>query len=423
MAALGSLARQRAQPRASAPGSQSLRLALALILLSFAAASDAQNPLPQRTMQWQAMAQRIVDQLQLEPGERVISLGRPGDFDELIPHLRYAVIQAGGVDLGVLDTLAEPFPQDWDEATLRAGFARSREAYVEMLRDVDAAIMLPGANPVQPAYSAMQILLFRAGGPRRTIHFHWTEVNSSSGNSFGLTGVTFLPGHSPPPLQVIDRVYQRAVLETDLTALAEHQARFARRMRGAEVHITSPAGTDLRFRVGDRDIIEQNGDASAARMRASAPFLVREVEIPGGVVRVAPEEESVNGVVVYPYSAWNGHSVFNARITYRNGDIVATDADQGAEHIAAELDAAPAESRRFREFGLGFNPLLAIPQDNASWIPYFGYGAGIVRLGIGDNLELGGAVRGRYFRWRDLLIDASIRLDGETWVADGRLVR
>ena len=158
-------------------------------------------------------------------------------------------------------------------------------------------------------------------------------------------------------------------------------------------------------------------------MRANAPFLVREVEIPGGVVRVAPLEETVNGVVVYPYSAWNGHSVFNARITYRNGEIVATDADQGAEHIAAELDAAPAESRRFREFGLGFNPLLAIPEDNASWIPYFGYGAGIVRLGIGDNLELGGAVRGRYFRWRDLLIDATVKLDGETWVADGRLAR
>ena len=89
--------------------------------------------------------------------------------------------------------------------------------------------MLPGANPVQPAYSALQILLFREGGPRRTIHFHWTDVYSSSGNSFGLTGVTVLPGHSPPPMQVIDQVYQRAILETDLAALAEHQARFASR--------------------------------------------------------------------------------------------------------------------------------------------------------------------------------------------------
>jgi len=403
-------------------GSLNRRLSFPLALL-IAGAAFAQKPLPQQSMQWRALAERIVDQLQLEPGEKVISLSRPGMFDPLIPHLRYAVIKAGGVDLGVIDTLDEPFPEDWDEVTLRAGFKTSRDAYVEMLRDVDAAIMLPGANPVQPAYSAMQMLLFNAGGPRRTIHFHWTDSYSSSGNQFGMTGVTVLPGHSPPPMQVVNAVYQRAVLETDLDALAGHQSRFAAAMRDAEVRITTPAGTDLRFRVGDRDIIEQNGDASAKRMRADAPFLVREVEIPGGVVRVAPLEDSVNGVVVYPYSAWNGQTVVNARIEYRNGDIVATDATRGAQHVAAELAAAPAQSRRFREFGLGFNPLLRVPEDNASWIPYFGYGEGIVRLGIGDNLELGGTVRGRYFRWRDLITDAGITLDGEPWLVDGEFVQ
>jgi hypothetical protein len=406
----------------AALGSLSRRLIFPLALL-VAGAAFAQNPLPQQSMQWRALAERIVEQLQLEPGEKVISLSRPGMFDELIPHLRYAVIEAGGVDLGVIDTLDEPFPEDWDEATLRAGFAASRAAYVELLRDVDAAVMLPGANPVQPAYSALQELLFREGGPRRTIHFHWTDSYSSSGNQVGMTGVTVLPGHSPPPMQVVNAVYQRAVLETDLAALAEHQARFVAALRDAEVRITTPAGTDLRFSVGDRDIIEQNGDASARRMRADAPFLVREVEIPGGVIRVAPVEANVNGIVVYPFSAWNGQSVVNARIEYRNGDIVATGADRGAEHLAAELEAAPAQAHRFREFGLGFNPLLRIPADNASWIPYFGYGAGIVRLGIGNNLELGGAVRGRYFRWRDLLTDATITLDGEAWLVDGEFVQ
>ena len=31
--------------------------------------ATAQSPLPQRTMDWQALAERIVAQLQLEPGE------------------------------------------------------------------------------------------------------------------------------------------------------------------------------------------------------------------------------------------------------------------------------------------------------------------------------------------------------------------
>jgi len=383
----------------------------------------AQSALPpQQTLRWEALAGRIVEQLALEPGERVVALAQPGMFAPLIPPLRYAVMRAGGVDLGVIEVIDEPYPEAWDPAVLRRGFDASRAAYAAMLRDVDAAIMLPGVNPVHPAYAALQMLLFEARGPRRTIHFHWTDAYSSSGNE-GLMGVTVLPGYPPPPLQVIDRVYQRAVLETDLAALARHQAAFAARLRGAEARVTTKAGTDLRFRVGDRPIIEQNGDASAARMRAGAPFLVREVELPAGAVRVAPLEESVNGVVVYPHSAWNGQPVTGARLTYLSGTIVAVAAAAGAEHVRAELDRAPAAARRFREFGLGFNPLLAVAGDVVGWIPYFGYGAGVVRLGIGNNLELAGDVRGGYFRWRDLLIDATVSLDGEVWVRDGRFVR
>jgi hypothetical protein len=58
-----------------------------------------------------------------------------------------------------------------------------------------------------------------------------------------------------------------------------------------------------------------------------------------------------------------------------------------------------------------------------TWIGYYGYGAGIVRLGIGNNGELGGAVSGRYFRWRDLLTDCTVTIDGEVWLKDGKFVR
>ncbi|MCU0759557.1 MAG: aminopeptidase [Steroidobacteraceae bacterium] len=386
------------------------------------AQAAGQPALPQRTMQWQALAARIVAQLQLEPGERVIAVAQPGVFTELVPHLRYEVMKAGGVDLGVLEVLDDPYPEAWDAGLLGRGFIAATAANASLLRDVDAAIMLPGANPVHPAYAAMQRLLREAAGPRRTIHFHWTDPYSSSGNESGLTGINVLPGFPPPPLQVVDRVYQRAVLETDLAALAAHQARFVAALRGALVRVTTPAGTDLRFRIGDRDVIEQNGDASARRMRAGAPFLVREVEIPAGAVRVAPLEDSVEGVVVYPFSAWAGQPVEDARLTLRAGTIVRVEARRGREHLEHELAAAPAEARRFREFGLGFNPLLA-PAATPGWIGYYGYGAGVVRLGLGNNAELGGSVRGRWFRWRDLLTDATVTLDGEPWLQDGRFVR
>lgn len=79
-------------------------------------------------------------------------------------------------------------------------------------------------------------------------------------------------------------------------------------------------------------------------------------------------------------------------------------------------------ARSFREFALGFNPLLAIPTVGEPWIPYYGYGAGVVRLSLGDNTELGGKVGGGYVRW-NFFTDATVTVGGEVWVRDGRLVR
>ncbi len=398
-----------------------MRALAAAVLIAQAGIATAQI-LPSHSMDWPGIADAIVSRLALEPQEKVLILAHPGKFEALVPHLRHAIVKAGGLDLGVMQVPAHPAPSEFDAEALLANRARAHDIFVEMLDDVDVGIMMPGANPAHAVYRALQTLLMTRGGPRRTIHFHWTDAYSPSSDTVGMTGITVLPGHPPPPMHVVDRVYQRAVIESDDAAIADHQARFAAAMRSAEVRVTTAAGTDIRFRVGDRDIIMQNGDASAARMRRGAPFLDREIEIPPGAVRVAPIEETVNGVVVYPHSAWSGRSVTGARLVIESGDIVDMSATAGAEDVREELGDVSADNLRFREFALGFNPLLAVPADNQAWIPYFGYGAGVVRLGIGNNAQLGGEVRGRYFRWRDLLIDATVSLDGVPWVVDGQFV-
>ena len=101
---------------------------------------------PRLTMDWPAMAARLVTQLDPTPGERILLLARPGNFDDILPHLRYALMEAGAVDLGVVDVLEEPFPEAWDAEVLRRGYADARAAYKEMFRDVDGAIMMPGAR-------------------------------------------------------------------------------------------------------------------------------------------------------------------------------------------------------------------------------------------------------------------------------------
>ena len=363
---------------------------------------------PQLTLDWPAMANRLVTQLALEPGERVLLVAAPGMFDDIIPYLRYAVMRAGGVDVGVVDVLKEPFPEHWDTGVLNAGAAPSREAYRAMLADVDAAIMMPGATPGHPVYAALQDRL--RDGQGRTVHFHWVE----NGSAFPL------PGQPLPPRHAIDATYQRALLETDYEALAATQRRFASAMRGQEVRVTSPLGTDLRFRIGDRPVNFQDGDASAARAENGVILIDREIELPAGAIRVAPIEESVEGTIVFPLSQWDGRPVDGLTIRIARGRVTSVTATRGQAAAEAELAGVPEEARAFREFALGFNPLLAVPEQNP-WIPYYGYGAGVVRLSLGDNSELGGTVGGGYVRW-NFFTGTTVTVGDQVWVRDGRLV-
>jgi hypothetical protein len=381
------------------------RPAIALAVCLSAPATLAQSQL---TLDWPAMARAVVARLAPEPGERILIVAHPGIFERFIPHLRYALVEAGAVDLGVVDVLEEPVPGDWDLEALRRNQTASRAAYRQMFGEVDGAIMLPGAVPAHPAYGALQDLLNDGRG--RTIHFHWVENGSAY----------VLPGQPLPARHVLDATYQRSLLTTDYAALATIQRRFEAAMRGQLVHITSPLGTDLRFRIDDRPVNKQDGDASAARTSTGRILIDREIELPAGVVRVAPIEESIDGTIAFPPSQWDGQPVEHLILTFAGGRVVDVTATRGQEAAEAEFASAPDAARSFREFALGFNPTLAVPE-RSPWIPYYGYGSGVVRLSLGDNSELGGRVTGGYVRW-NFFTDLTVTVGDTTWVRDGRLV-
>jgi leucyl aminopeptidase (aminopeptidase T) len=367
---------------------------------------------PRLTLDYPAMAKRIVQQLALAPGERVMSIAHPGVFDDLLPHIRYEVMRAGGIDLGVVDVLREPVPESFDAAVLSRGARESRAHYKVMFRDVDAAIMMPGANTSHPAYLAMQDwlkddLTERRG--RRTVHFHWIE----NGSAYPLAGQPL------PSRAAMDASYQRALLETDYKALGAIERRFADAIKAGEVRITSPSGTDLRFRAGDRPANLQDGDASAARAAHGKVLVDKEIELPAGVVRVAPLEDTVEGVIAFPPSQWDGRPVDGLKLRFSKGRVVEVTATSGRDAVDREMSKAGEAGRAFREIGLGLNPLLAVPE-LTPWIPYYGYGSGVVRLSLGDNTELGGKVGGGYVRW-NFFTDLTVTVGGTIWVRNGKL--
>ena len=109
-------------------------------------------------------------------------------------------------------------------------------------------------------------------------------------------------------------------------------------------------------------------------------------------------------------------------LTFARGQVTGVRAAVGREAVDRELATGGAAARSFREFALGLNPLLAIPSGEPRWIPYYGYGAGVIRLSLGDNTELGGAVGGGYVRW-NFFTDATVTVGQTVWVQGGRLIR
>lgn len=386
----------------------------AVIPLVFATTLVAQ---PRLTLDHDAIAKRLIQQLALKPGERVIAIAHPGVFEDLLPYIRYEVMRAGGIDLGVVDVLREPVPEAFAAAVLQKGAREARSSYKDMFRNVDAAIMMPGANTSHPAYLAMQDWLkddLTAHRGRRTIHFHWIE----NGSAYPLAGQPL------PSRPEMDSFYQRALLQTDYRSLGDNERRFADALKTGDVHITSAGGTDLRFRCGDRPANLQDGDASAARTALGKVLVDHEIELPAGVVRIAPLEETVEGVVAFPPSQWDGRPVDGLRLRFAKGRVVEITAASGKDAVEAEMRKAGDAGRAFREIGLGFNRLLTVPE-RGPWIPYYGYGAGVVRLSLGDNSELGGGVTAApglpaYVRW-NFFTDLTVTVGNTVWVRNGTL--
>jgi hypothetical protein len=240
----------------------------------------------------------------------------------------------------------------------------------------------------------------------RQIHFHWTGIT---------TGTDGLPIAVPPEF---DRLHL-AALDVNEGTLRHRLTRAAELLRGRDIRVATPAGTDLRFRIGNRPICLQDGNAARAAVAGKPLRIDKEIELPAGVLRVAPLEETVSGTLVIPILRVGDDTARRVQLDFAAGRVTDVRAESGADAVRTLLQKSPALAS-FRELGIGFNPALVVPETQPA-IPYAGYGAGMVRLSLGDNRELGGQVAGRDVRWL-FFPDATVTAGTDILVAGGRLV-
>lgn len=351
---------------------------VAMLTAFWASAQDLPYP---------AMARRLVNALQVSRGERVMLRFDPKTMRELEPEVAQALRAAGAV------VASHPFG--------------ALDDFANRLERTDIYVWLP-AGPTAatpPDQAAALARWIDARQERRELHFHWVD------------GTRDVDGLPVPHRPAYDRIYLDA-LDLDYAAMAAQMDRTIATMRAADVRVTTPGGTDVRFRVGDRPFNLQTGDASKAHALRGRIRIDRHTELPAGVLRVAPIENTVNGVIVLPAARFGGQQATEVRLEVTDGVVTRATARTGETAVREFLRSAPAADR-FREFALGFNPKLVIPAGESA-LPYYGYGAGVVRMSLGDNEELGGAVRGGTVRWL-FFPDATVTAGGVTLVERGKL--
>lgn len=209
-----------------------------------------------------------------------------------------------------------------------------------------------------------------------------------------------------------ERMMQGGGLDADFRALkpiCEDVAGYFE--RGSQVHVTTPAGTDVTLSIAGR-----TGIAKTCIVAPGEFSPVPDIE-----ATVSPVEGSARGVIVADASIpYLGIGVLRepVRFTVEDGLITSVEGGQVADTLRtawAEMDDPNVYN--VAELGIGLNPACRLTgdmlEDEGCW--------GTVHFGTGTSITLGGHVKAACHY--DLLMHkTTIVVDGETILKDGELL-
>ncbi len=378
---------------------RSLAAAFAITLCT-PALSAAQAQPPSR-VDWDRIGELIVRRtLKLAPGERVVLFWEQAADRGTAPGLRAAIHAAGGV---IAAEISPPSPADLEAVRALPAAARAlqktrRDAiWSAAFANADAAVWLPtglaalGDRPFERLVERSKV---------RSIHFHW-----------------FLPPDTAD-VTAVEAMYAAAV-SVDPARLKNRIEAVETAVRGAKVTITAPNGTNLTLRVAPNAWVHRNtGDASRAKVAGARSVRDREEELPASLFRTT-DISAVEGTYV-------GYSSFDTRspilqLTFAKGRVTKFESKRGAEAIVSTWQKATGDKGIPGELVISTNPELkaVVP---SGFMPYYGYGSGVVRLAVGDNWESGGKNRSSNGEVLLFIPDATVTANGRVVVKDGQLM-
>ncbi|MFQ5816735.1 MAG: prolyl oligopeptidase family serine peptidase [Terriglobia bacterium] len=351
---------------------------------------------------FEKLARTICDRLGLEPGERVLLHSDPSYYPELTEALRQEIHRRGAIQVAHLTFARPELARLRESENLRQDkdYAVREDEIVRQLFEVsDVYVWLP----MRALTGQLRTERFLENWKGRAIHFHWV----------------FDPDNLAADLvaQLVE-LYEHAV-EVDPAVLAATQDTLISRLRAGTIRITTPAGTDLTLSVAGRRFHNNDGIATKERVATARSVRDREIELPAGALRVIPLEDSATGTLVAPEIAAGGKMFKHLRLAFTAGRLSDASGPEAQDFLERWRNET-GDRDRIGELVFGTNPKLTRIA-GSDFLPYFGYGAGVVRVVLGDNWESGGRNRSSFHAWV-MLGDATVEAGGMKVIERGRLI-
>jgi aminopeptidase len=203
-------------------------------------------------------------------------------------------------------------------------------------------------------------------------------------------------------------------MEIDYEALRRRVADLTAFLQGREeVHLLSAKGTDVRLRIGGRQVFGDDGLVGLPGETDRDILL----NLPSGEVCLAPQEDGAEGVVVFDFAFVGGSRVTDLEVRFERGRATFVAAAEGLDRVEEFFASGTGDPYVIAELGIGANPSLTEPYGSILMDEKI---AGTVHLALGDNRTMGGANETSIHQ--DFIILAPrATCDGELLLADGEL--
>ncbi len=203
------------------------------------------------------------------------------------------------------------------------------------------------------------------------------------------------------PVDELQRRVMQAI-DVDYSFVDSRQEWFAGLLdKASSVHVTCPAGTDLRLRVDGRKALTDTDS------------------IPHGEAYIAPLEDSAEGIAVIEKAFFRGKCVENLRLTFSSGRVIKVETPDpaDAESFRELLAVSTGDKDRIAEFAIATNPGVTSPIGFVALDEKIG---GSVHIAIGMNDRFGGKNKSNLHQ--DLVIlKPTVWLDEKIILENGEL--